>query len=164
MKIYCEDIYTEDLSHLTSDQLKEKDIWNTKPILIKNFSVGKNTKGQYVINFKTENHKYLNVEYNMSGSGRIADGNWAYAITISTHEEYEDDGLKLPISRTNIWLEPDNEEEKKLIGGMMCILPEKWEYSLVLIPFEDFYTDEADINIDEFEEESDAGLMIYEIN
>ena len=165
MKIYAEDVFTQNLSHLSKEQLEEQDIWNTQPILLKNFNIGKNSKGQYVINFKTENHKYLLVEYNMSGSSRITDGKWARAITISTYETYDDgDGLKMPISRTNIWLEADNDEEDKLISGMMCILSEKWEYSLVLIPFEDFYTDEPDLEIDKFEEEDESGMMIYEID
>ena len=45
----------------------------------------------------------------------------------------------LPISRMMIWLEPDTKEEADALNGMACILPSKWEYEIVIVPYDRFY-------------------------
>lgn len=163
MKIQYDDVYTEDLSNLSKDELNAQDICNIAPILIKEFSLGLNDKGQYCFNFKTENHKYLSIEYNTSRSS--PNGRWEQGIGISTYEMYDDgDDIKLPISRTHIWLQADTDEENELIRGMISVLPEKWEYSCVIIPYNDFYMTDTHIEIDEFEPENDEGVVVYNID
>jgi len=166
MKIYIDPIRTQDLSNFADDQLEAWGIHSReyagKPILVKDFRLGLNADGAVAISFKTENHKYLDVQYRMSSSARIDEDYvnkpWgSQCIEISTYEEYQEGDygngtpLMLPISRMNIWLEPDTKEEDAAISGVACILPAKWAYEIVIVPFEKFSSDDTD-PIDVFEE------------
>ena len=154
MKIYADRIRTKDLSKFSDEQLKSWGIYSReyaqKPIAISDINVELNEDGNVLITFKTNNHKYLNVEYNISTSARIDEDYknkpWSCkGLQISSHEEYQasdyGDGkpLMLPISRMVIWLEPDTQEEHDALSGIACDLASKWEYEIVILPFDKFY-------------------------
>lgn len=157
MKIYIDKQITEDLSKYTNEQLKSWDIYPRKhaqlPIAISNFSLDLNADGYVVLSFKTANHKYLDVQYRTSSSRRIdedyASKPWSsQGIEISTHEEFQSgdygDGTAImsPVSRLMIWLEPDTLAEKQAIGGVVCVLPTKWEYQIIIVPYDRFFPDD----------------------
>ena len=164
MKIYADRINTKDLSDFSDEQLISWGIhsreYAQKPISISDINVELNEDKNVLITFKTNNHKYLNVEYNISTSARIDEDYknkpWSCkGLQISSHEEYQasdyGDGkpLMLPISRMVIWLEPDTQEEHDALSGIACDLASKWEYEIVILPFDKFYA--SDDNRDPIE-------------
>jgi len=168
MKIYIDTPVTQDLSNFADDQLEAWGIYSrenaAKPIHIKNFRLGLNADGYVAISFATENHKYLDVCYNTWSSARIdedyVEKPWgSKAIRLSTHDEYQDgeysvgDPMMLPISIMSIWLEPDSKEEDAALNGVACILPTKWSYEIVIVPFSKFDSDDSE-PISEFEDEA----------
>lgn len=78
---------------------------------------------------------------------------------ISSRYPFKDEktGEKLfdsSISRLTLWLEPDTQEED-MLRGVMAVLPLKWEYSLVIIPYADMESAAPEGEpIEEFEEEN----------
>ena len=44
-----------------------------------------------------------------------------------------------PISRMMIWLEPDTQKENDALNGIACDLASKWEYEIVILPYDKFY-------------------------
>lgn len=171
MKIYVEPQITEDISQYSDEELKEcgtyEREYSTKPIVLSSVSLKKNSKGQYVFSFATKNHKYLNIEYSISSSRRESDDGkkyWSRCFRISTCQQYpfkdEKTNKKLfesSISTLRVWLEPDNDEENELINGKIAVFPTKWQYHVVIIPFEDMKI-LAENNIKTLEEE-----VIYDI-
>jgi hypothetical protein len=158
MKIYADKQYTEDLSSYTDEQLKSWGIYSRKsaelPIKISSFDLSLNEDGYAVLSFKSANHKYLDVEYRTSSSRRIDEDYknkpWcSRGIEISTCEEFKSseysDGvpMMLPVSRLMIWLEPDTPAEEKAITGVMCVMPVKWAYEMIIIPYSKFAASEA---------------------
>lgn len=154
MKIYADRIHTEDLSEFSDEELKSWGIYSRehaqKPIALSDINVELNEDGNVLITFKTNNHKYLNVEYNTSTSARIDEDYknkpWSSkGLEISSHEEYQagdyGDGkpMMLPISRMMIWLEPDTQEENDALSGIACDLASKWGYEIVILPYDKFY-------------------------
>lgn len=157
MKIYIDKQATEDLSKYTDEQLKS---WNIDrrehaqlPIAISDFNLGLNPDGYVILTFKTDNHKYLDIQYRTSSSRRVnedyADKPWSSrGIEICTHEEFKagdyGDGtaMMLPVSRLIIWLEPDTLAEKEAIDGLMCVMPTKWQYEMIIVPYGKFYSDD----------------------
>lgn len=151
MKIYTDPQFTEDISKYTDEELAQCGVYNrecaSKPIKLKNVDLYKNEKGQLTVRFETVNHKYLNVRYSTISSRRIEDDGkklWSSSIEIETLEKYpfkdEKTGETLfnsSVSQLTLWLEPDTEEEEDMLSGVMAVLPLKWEYSLVLIPYAD---------------------------
>jgi len=118
-------------------------------IVIKKINVTKNEKGQWLVDFNSENHKYLYVRYKMS-SGCIDrkpqyldDGSLAIceAFVIDTHEEAQEDGYTLPLSSTVLWLIPETREECDAISGVAAIMGTKWSYSCCIVSFNDFVSD-----------------------
>ena len=172
MKLYANQQSTKDLSRFTDDELKSFGIacreYAQQPIILKNISLNKNSKGQLVLTFDTENHKYLKVEYGMWSNRRVnEDYNeypWgSHCFGISTPCEYKEsdfsDGepLMLSVSNLEIWLEPDTAEEDTMLSGLACILPTKYSYSIAIIPW-------ADLEIDVKEDDIIPNLesdMIY---
>ena len=153
MKIYIDKQYTEDLSEYTDEQLKSWGIHSRKsaelPIKISNFDLSLNADGYVTLSFTTSNHKYLNVEYRTSSSRRIdkdfKNKPWcSEGIEISTCEEFKSgeyfDGAPMmsSVSRLMIWLEPDTQQEKEAICGVMCVMPTKWAYSMIIVPYDKF--------------------------
>lgn len=154
MKIYADRINTKDLSQFSDEQLKSWGIYSReyaqKPIALSDINVELNEDKNVLITFKTNNHKYLNVEYNISTSARIdqdyKNKPWSCrGLQISSYEEYQDGELilgtpmMLPISRVTLWLEPDTQEENDAINGIACDLASKWEYEIVILPYDKFY-------------------------
>lgn len=100
-------------------------------IKLNHHTVYKNRVGQWVVDFGCHYHKYLNVDYNTSTNApnnRITD-RIAHGFTVSTLDD--EDALY-------IWLIPETEEESNEIEGVAAILPLKWAYSAVIVPFTDF--------------------------
>ena len=116
-----------------------------KRIVLKNIEVYKNKKGQWCLAFKSENHKYLHVDFNISTNalGRIG--------ALQTEMlKFSAQGFSIQTGPYNnedwdwqtIFLVPESEEEYNAISGCAAILPTKWSYECVVVPFEDFYMDE----------------------
>jgi hypothetical protein len=116
-----------------------------KRIVLKNIEVYKNKKGQWCLAFKSENHKYLHVDFNISTNalGRKGDSEIerlkfsAQGFSIQT-EPYDNEDWDWK----TIFLVPESEEEYNEISGCAAILPTKWTYECVIVQFEDFYMDE----------------------
>jgi len=75
MKLYFTPQYTEDLSRFSDSKLESFGIFSREysqtPILITNLALEKNSKGQLVITFDSENHKYLKCQYGITSAGNI---------------------------------------------------------------------------------------------
>ena len=167
MKIYLDKCLTKDLSEFSDEQLSEWDVYreDAKPIVLKNLFVEKNKDGHLVVSFETVNHKYLNLSY-CTTSNRRKEENASYCVrgmTMETFEKYKDlettgFDLRLPVSSTTLWFEPDTEEENILLQGVLAQVSSRWEYQTVIVPFENFFPEvKSEDKIEEMEEE-----MIYE--
>jgi hypothetical protein len=170
MKIYIDKQVTEDLSKYSDEELKLWGIYSREhaqlPIAISDFNLDLNPDGYAILTFKTDNHKYLDIQYRTSSSRRVDEDYknkpWSsQGIEISTHEEFKGgdygDGkaMMLPVSRLMIWLEPDTLAEKEAIDGMMCVIATKWQYEMIIVPYGKFYSDsESKFDpIDKFEDD-----------
>jgi hypothetical protein len=153
MKIYIDKQYTKDLSCYTDEQLESWGIYSRKsaelPIKISDFDLSLNEDGYAVLSFKTANHKYLNVQYRTSSSRRMDEDYenkpWSsQGIEISTCEEFKSgeyyDGAPMmsSVSRLMIWLEPDTQQEKEAIAGVLCVMPTKCAYQMIVVPYNKF--------------------------
>ena len=124
-------------------------------IVIENINVTQNERGQWLVDFASKNHKYLQVRYIMS-SGHIDrkpqyldDGSLATceAFVIDTHEEAQEDGFTLPLSSTVLWLIPETREECSAINGVAAIMATKWCYCCCIVAYNDFAPDDNNKNI-----------------
>ena len=105
----------------------------------------KNSKGQWVVSFSSANHKYLNVDYNISSAApcsesiRFEDGSYAFAegFSIETQETYPDDGCDMPHDSVILWMIPESKAEQEELSGVAAILPSKWSYCACIVPFSD---------------------------
>jgi len=152
MKLYLDKQMTEDLSRFSNEELESFDIYSReyaqKQILLKGVSLDKNAKGQLVIQFNSENHKYLRCEFGIWTNQCIEDDYetckfGAKGLRISTFGKFKDEKLgnsMRPISSLTMWLEAESEEEEKLLNGQALIVPMKWNYVIVIIPWEDIIT------------------------
>lgn len=123
------------------------------PIQLDGVEVFKNKKDQWVLSFSSRNHKYLNINYNISSSHingekcefeETAWGEWygtAHGFEIETDDTWWDENLKIdwPEDKITLWLIPESAEENRELCGMVAILPQKWRYAVCIIPHEDFY-------------------------
>jgi len=59
----------------------------------------------------------------------------------------------LPVSYMTIWFEAESKEEEQMLDGYAYILPTKYSYSIVIIPWDVFDVNTKDedkiVNIDE---------------
>jgi hypothetical protein len=104
---------------------------SAKSIVISSISFLKNRVGQWVVDFNCASHKYLNVDYNTSTNApnnHITDRN-AQGFTLATQDGSD---------AMYIWLIPENGKESIEVEGVAAILPLKWAYSAVIVPFTDF--------------------------
>lgn len=115
-----------------------------KPIELDGVKVFKNKKGQWVLSFSSKNHKYLNINYNIAGShinGERCKFGAAHGFEIETCETWFDEewNLEVPEDKVTLWLIPESKEEGEELSGREAVLPEKWSYSVCIVPYEDFY-------------------------
>lgn len=115
------------------------------PIKLENLSVFRNKHDQWCVYFRTKNHKYLRVDYNISGSvvngNRLENGLIAHGFTVETFDEFRDEESRYdyPCDSLVIWLVPENKKESDEISGVGAIFPMKWCYSMCVLNFDDFY-------------------------
>lgn len=61
------------------------------------------------------------------------------------------DIIELPNQKVEIFLIPETKEEQEEINGVFCVLPLKWQYQIVCVPFEHFNNPKYRKNQKEFE-------------
>lgn len=119
---------------------------NAKPenkIKLSGLRIVKNSKGQWVVVFSSENHKYLIVKYNISGNApggepiKYDDGSYSYAhgFSIETDDTADDNGYQMPLDSCILWVIPETKKEQEELAGVAAILPTKWSYSCAIIPY-----------------------------
>jgi len=129
MKIKITETYTED---------------GKAPILLENIQLSENKHGQIILCFSTKNHKYLDINYNISSShvdGEYCEFGMAKGFVIETHDliQPKDLSFEIPESSLTLYLIPENAEESQKLWGKEAILPTKWSYAICIVPFDDFY-------------------------
>lgn len=114
-----------------------------KRLKIENIKVGRNRHGQVFVSFESENHKYLDVRYNVSGNAlgiRDVNGSyvWCHGISIENDPEMNEElGFACATDAATLWLIPENEEEAKALGGCAVVVPTKWAYDVCVVKYED---------------------------
>ena len=106
-------------------------------IIINNLKTGINKRGELVLHFDTINHKYLAVDKNGSTSERVTEWKGEGKAPMSTilrfvHEPYESDG-GWDVLEIRMEAETDEEAKQIHIFTNLCIIPHKWEYTVVFV-------------------------------
>lgn len=118
-----------------------------KKIVLKDLKIFKNKHDQWCLSFGSENHKYLDVYYNISTTALYSpddnDNEQLQRIPFSAHGftiqagEYDNGDWDWK----NVYLVPESKEESDELWGVAAIMPAKWYYHCVIVRMEDFYGD-----------------------
>ena len=128
---------------LLEQRWQSPDIIDDNKIKITGITIGKNEKGYWVVSFNSENHKYLEIAYSISGHVNKTN-EFGQGFDICTYKE--DPKQRIPEDNVTLWLIPESEEEKTEIDGTEALLALKWSYSAVIVPYSHFWVKEEDIH------------------
>jgi hypothetical protein len=117
------------------------------PIELDGVEVFKNKKDQWVLSFSSRNHKYLNINYNISSShinGERCKFGVAYGFEIETEDVWLDGNLiDQSEDKITLWLIPESKEESDGLCGIAAVFLQKWSHAACIVPYDDFYLPET---------------------
>jgi hypothetical protein len=158
MKIRIKEPHYLDLDEIdiekTDNFSMEEFKYETQPLVITDFMIGKNNRGQMVITFSSKNHKYFNIWDTMSwkswddnqidGEEESEFGSRGLHIESQTEVYDKELGFKRSLWSTEMIITPETEEEKELLADRVSSIANKWGYSLVFLDFGDYGIDNLD--------------------
>lgn len=144
----------------------------SKPLIITDFDIGTNSRGQMVIDFQSKNHKYFEIKPSMiwhSWDDNEIDedepcefGSRSIRMESFTKAILKDDkDINFPLWATEMVITPESEEEVDLLGDRVSVLQLKWQYALTFLKFEDFDIDKKNEDSLDKGEEFKQGEWIY---
>lgn len=164
--IYSWDEINLERTKTECDEYFDEEMFNyeSKPLVITDFEIGKNTRGQMVIDFESKNHKYFNIwdgmgwlswDDNPINEEESNFGSRFVHMESQTKIVPKEGAVDWPVAlwETKMIISPESEEEKELLGDRVSVLPLKYQYALTFLRWKDYNIDKlSKDSLDEGEE------------